>query len=438
MWRHQVPAGLVLFLACWSLAEGGKLLVVPQDGSHWLSMRMVLEKLWEKGHEIVAVVPEAALFLKNSQSFTIKTYSVPYSQEFVDKSYQELGTKSFELTLSAVLSNISGMTNMFSSACRHLLYNEELIQYLQDSKFDAIMMDPVLPCGPILAEHLSLPSVYFMRGLPCTLDYKATQSPSPASYVPRGFSSSSDHMAFPERVKNFLISLSEPLFCHLFYSNYQSLASEFLQRDVTMQELFSQASVWLMRYDFIKPGTWAVPQSVKLGEAQDIGAGLGWRAGKGSYPRGSPGKGHSPRAPGAFGQCCQGCKGWDLLGCLGCLCMARSWTLWSMRVRIFQLRIFHDSVCTNIPKARVQRRQRELCCLWVCASSSSSKRMAGKGSLQPPSFESPSCCASSAGLLSFKTIGVLLAGVIAELTTCLLQPAQGFHFNNCSEHQIWR
>ncbi|XP_057234650.1 UDP-glucuronosyltransferase 1-6-like [Malurus melanocephalus] len=251
MWRHQVPAGLVLFLACWSLAEGGKLLVVPQDGSHWLSMRMVLEKLWEKGHEIVAVVPEAALFLKNSQSFTVKTYSVPYSQEFVDKSYQELGTKSFELTLSAVLSNISGMTNMFSSACRHLLYNEELIQYLQDSKFDAIMMDPVLPCGPILAEHLSLPSVYFMRGLPCTLDYKAAQSPSPASYVPRGFSSSSDHMAFPERVKNFLISLSEPLFCHLFYSNYQSLASEFLQRDVTMQELFSRASVWLMRYDFV-------------------------------------------------------------------------------------------------------------------------------------------------------------------------------------------
>ncbi|NWV20730.1 UD16 glucuronosyltransferase, partial [Origma solitaria] len=68
-------------------ANGGKLLVVPQDGSHWLSMRMVLEKLSEKGHEIVAVVPDAALFLKSSQSFTVKTYSVPYTQEFVDKSY---------------------------------------------------------------------------------------------------------------------------------------------------------------------------------------------------------------------------------------------------------------------------------------------------------------------------------------------------------------
>ncbi|XP_032549750.1 UDP-glucuronosyltransferase 1-6-like isoform X6 [Chiroxiphia lanceolata] len=251
MWRHQVTTGLVLFLAFWSVAGGGKLLVVPQDGSHWLSMRMVLEKLWEKGHEIVAVVPDAALLLKSPQSFTIKTYSVPYTQEFVDKYYQEMGEKSFELTLTALLSNVSQLTSLFSSACRHLLYDQELMRYLQDSKFDAIMMDPVLPCGPILAEYLSLPSVYFMRGLPCTLDYKDAQCPSPVSYVPRTFSSTSDHMTFPERVKNLLIGLSEPVLCYLFYTEYRNLASEFLQRDVTMQELFSKASVMLMRYDFV-------------------------------------------------------------------------------------------------------------------------------------------------------------------------------------------
>ncbi|NXA13560.1 UD11 glucuronosyltransferase, partial [Sapayoa aenigma] len=233
------------------LTEGGKLLVVPQDGSHWLSMRMVLEKLSEKGHEIVALVPEAALLLKSSQSFTIKTYPVPYTQEFVDNFYQKMGQKSFELTLPVLFSNISQLTSLFSSACRHLLFNQELMRYLQDSKFDAIMMDPVLPCGPILAEHLSLPSVYFLRGLPCTLDYKAAQCPSPMSYVPKTFSYTSDHMTFPERVKNLLLGLSEDVVCHLFYSEYRSLASEFLQRDVTMLELFSQASVWLMRYDFV-------------------------------------------------------------------------------------------------------------------------------------------------------------------------------------------
>ncbi|NXT96599.1 UD16 glucuronosyltransferase, partial [Anhinga rufa] len=63
-------------------AEGGKLLVVPQDGSHWPSMPVVLEELWETGHKIIAVIPDATLLVKSSQSFTIKTYSVPYTQEF--------------------------------------------------------------------------------------------------------------------------------------------------------------------------------------------------------------------------------------------------------------------------------------------------------------------------------------------------------------------
>ncbi|NWX21017.1 UD11 glucuronosyltransferase, partial [Aegotheles bennettii] len=255
-WRYQIHAGLVLFLSFWGLAVGGKLLVVPQDGSHWLSMRMVLEKLWEKGHEIIAVIPEATLLMKSSQSFTIKTYSVPYTQDFVDRFYKSIGENSFENPSSLekitfLLNNVSEATNMYSSSCQHLLYNEELMQYLQDSKFDAIMMDPVLPCGPIVAEYLALPSVYFMRGLPCTLDYKATQCPSPSSYVPRIFTSSSDHMTFMERVKNFLVGSSEHLFCDLFYLKYEKLASEFLHREVTVLELFSKASIWLMRYDFV-------------------------------------------------------------------------------------------------------------------------------------------------------------------------------------------
>ncbi|KAM9009848.1 UDP-glucuronosyltransferase 1A1-like isoform 1-T1 [Ara ararauna] len=255
MWRYQIYMGLVLFLSFGSLAEGGKLLVIPQDGSHWLSMRMVLEKLWERGHKVVAVIPDAALLLKSSQSFTIKTYSVPYTQEFVDKFYNSIGEMSFTnpslLDKITLFSNLSELTNMYTTSCRHLLYDEELMKYLQDSKFDAIMMDPVLPCGPVIAEYLSLPSVYFMRGLPCNLDYRATQCPSPSSYVPKTFSYSSDNMTFAERVKNFLIGASEHVFCNLFYLNYKNLASEFLRREVTMLQLFSQASIYLMRYDFV-------------------------------------------------------------------------------------------------------------------------------------------------------------------------------------------
>ncbi|NXA56353.1 UD11 glucuronosyltransferase, partial [Nothocercus julius] len=238
------------------LAEAGKLLVVPQDGSHWLSMRVVVEKLWERGHDIIAVIPEASLLMKSSENFTIKTYSVPYTQESLDRYYHSIGKDCFlDLPLlekiTVLLKNISAVTTMFSSTCRHLFHDEELMKYLRDSNFDAILMDPVLPCGPIVAEFLSLPSVYFLRGLPCGLDYSAAQCPNPSSYVPKVFSYSSDYMTFTERVNNFLLGFLEHIPCYLLYSKYENLAQELLQRDVTLLELFSTASVWLMRYDFI-------------------------------------------------------------------------------------------------------------------------------------------------------------------------------------------
>ncbi|XP_043361703.1 UDP-glucuronosyltransferase 1A1-like isoform X3 [Dermochelys coriacea] len=252
----QGTAGLALFLSLWSFAKGGKLLVVPQDGSHWLSMRVAVEMLGKRGHDVVVVIPEATLLMGTSDYCTIKTHPVPYTQESLDEFYHSIGQDifadlPFPEKFTSIFKNISVFTTVFSSACRNFLYNKELIKHLEDSKFDAVLMDPVLPCGPIIAEYLSVPSVYFMRGLPCGLDFKATQCPNPISYVPRIFTSSSDHMTFTQRVKNLLVNAAENLLCYLLYSQYESLASEFLQREVTILELFSKAFIWLLRYEFV-------------------------------------------------------------------------------------------------------------------------------------------------------------------------------------------
>ncbi|NXA25203.1 UD11 glucuronosyltransferase, partial [Ibidorhyncha struthersii] len=259
----QVTAVLVLLLSMISLAAGGKLLVVPVDGSHWLSMREVLDGLRQKGHEIVVVAPEISLYIKPTKNFVMKMYPVPFTQEEMDHTFWRTSQDVFEegSFLERIVRTYEGVKNtsaMFLSTCTHLLYNKELVRYLEESKFDAVFTDPVLPCGQILAEHLSVPSVFFLRGIPCGLDFEATQCPnppsycpSPFSYVPRTFTSSSDHMTFSERVKNLLAGFSEHLFCYLFYLKYENLASEFLHREVTVLELFSKASIWLMRYDFV-------------------------------------------------------------------------------------------------------------------------------------------------------------------------------------------
>ncbi|NXB73535.1 UD11 glucuronosyltransferase, partial [Donacobius atricapilla] len=250
------PTVVVLLLSLLGLAAAGKLLVVPVDGSHWLSMREVLDILGQRGHEVVVVAPEVSLHIKPSKNFVMKMYSVPYTLEGLKKEFQAFFHFSFEQgsfleRFVKAYQSIKRITDFGVSSCEHLLQNQELIRYLEESKFDAILSDPVLLCGAILAKHLSLPSVYFLRGLPCGLDFEATQCPRPASYVPRGFTQLPDRMSFLQRVKNLLFDIPNVFLCDFAFEPYSKLASEFLQRDVTVLDLLHQASVWLLRLDFV-------------------------------------------------------------------------------------------------------------------------------------------------------------------------------------------
>ncbi|XP_025961782.1 UDP-glucuronosyltransferase 1A1-like isoform X2 [Dromaius novaehollandiae] len=254
--RPQITVALVLLLSMLSLAAGGKLLVVPVDGSHWLSMKEVLDGLGQKGHEIIVVAPEINMHIKPSETFIMKTYPVPFTKEDLNEQFHSFSQEIFEEgslleRFVKIYQRTNRLSALFLPACTHLLFNKELVRYLEDSKFDAVFTDPFLPCGQILAEHLSVPSVFFLRGIPCHLDYQATQCPSPPSYVPRMFSGTADRMTFLQRVKNLIFGLPLLFLCDFVYHPYANLASEFLQRDVTVPDLLSHASIWLVKLDFV-------------------------------------------------------------------------------------------------------------------------------------------------------------------------------------------
>ncbi|XP_059724302.1 UDP-glucuronosyltransferase 1A1-like [Haemorhous mexicanus] len=195
------PPVVLLLLSLLGLAAAGKLLVVPVDGSHWLSMQEVVDMLRQKGHEVVVVAPEVSMHIKPSKNFVMKMYSGPITQEEMENDFKAFLHASLEEgyfleRFLKLYEHMKRLSNLAVSSCEHLLQNKELITYLEESKFDALFTDPVSPCGVILAEHLSLPSVYFLRGIPCGLDFEATQCPNPPSYVPRSFSQLTDHMTF--------------------------------------------------------------------------------------------------------------------------------------------------------------------------------------------------------------------------------------------------
>ncbi|XP_037704994.1 UDP-glucuronosyltransferase 1A1-like isoform X4 [Choloepus didactylus] len=257
----QGPRPLVLALLLCALgptvSQGGKLLVVPTDGSHWLSMLGVIQELQQRGHEVLVVAPDATMHIKEGAFFTLKRYPVPYRREDLEEIFASLGhyvfkNDGFLQRVVEMYRRVQQNSALLFSSCSQLLHNQELMAYLGDSGFDAVLVDPFLPCGPIVAQYLGLPAVYFLYTMPCGLHFEGTQCPGPPSYVPRSMSLNSDHMTFMQRVKNMLIASTEFLLCRPVYSPYATLASEFLQRDVTVQDLMSYASVWLFRADFVR------------------------------------------------------------------------------------------------------------------------------------------------------------------------------------------
>ncbi|XP_006893519.1 PREDICTED: UDP-glucuronosyltransferase 1-3-like isoform X2 [Elephantulus edwardii] len=261
MATSQRPRPLLLALLLCVLgpsgSESGKLLVVPVDGSHWLSMVAVIQELSQRGHEVVVVAPEASIHIKEGDFYTLKKYRVPLQREKLEAIFGHFGHSIFKKypfwkQIVETYKKIKEHGSILFSFCSHLLHNQELMASLRADGFEAVFTDPFLPCGSIVAEYLSLPAVYFLAGLPCSLDFHGTQCPNPPSYVPRPLTMYMDHMTFPQRVKNMLFVLAEFFMCNVVYSPYAELASEILGKDVTVQDLMSLGSLWLLRRDFVK------------------------------------------------------------------------------------------------------------------------------------------------------------------------------------------
>ncbi|XP_055257809.1 UDP-glucuronosyltransferase 1A3-like [Moschus berezovskii] len=255
LWR-QVLAGLLLCLCVGRWAEAGKVLVVPMEGSHWLSMREAVRELHARGHQAVVVAPEVNMHIKAEDFFIMETYAVSYTEHTFDSLMKSRVPVLFEklhfvAMFLETMASLKKASLFFERCCEGLLYNKDLIRHLNASAFDVVLTDPFYPCGAVLAKYLSIPAVFFLRHIPCDLDVEGTACPNPFSYVPRLLTRNSDHMTFFQRVKNMLYPLSLKYICQVAFTPYARMASELLQREVSLVEILASGSVWLFRGDFV-------------------------------------------------------------------------------------------------------------------------------------------------------------------------------------------
>ncbi|XP_032755668.1 UDP-glucuronosyltransferase 1-9-like [Rattus rattus] len=255
----MAPAASLPLCLCLLLASGfghaGKLLVVPMDGSHWFTMQMVVEKLIHRGHEVVVVIPEVSWQLGRSLNFTVKTFSISHTLDDLNREFKIFAQTQWKTPEQSIRSLMTGSAKGFFelifSHCRSLFNDKKLVEYLKQTSFDAVFLDPFNVCGLTVAKYLSLPSVILAKGIFCHSLEEGAQCPSLPSYVPRLFSKSADTMTFKERLWNHLIYFEERAFCSYYLKTAVEIASEVLQTPVTLTDLYSPVSIWLLRTDFV-------------------------------------------------------------------------------------------------------------------------------------------------------------------------------------------
>ncbi|XP_064871201.1 UDP-glucuronosyltransferase-like [Oncorhynchus nerka] len=257
--RQGLRLGLLVLLCCLALCpepvQGDKVLVMPVDGSHWLSMKPLVKELAARGHEMVVLVPDTSILIQGSDYYRTETFRVPYSKAQLDENVNKLKDAAFlkapdVMDIFVNVQHLVHFTTMQVKGCEGLLYDKPLMKRLRGERFQMMLTDPFLPCGSIIADSFNIPAVYFSRGIPCGLDEKAAQCPTPPSYVPRFFSGNTDHMDFLGRVKNMLMYGLESYLCTVMFASFDELTSRYLDKDMTYRELLGHGAIWLLRYDY--------------------------------------------------------------------------------------------------------------------------------------------------------------------------------------------
>uniref|UniRef100_A0A674P1U1 UDP glucuronosyltransferase 5 family, polypeptide F1 n=1 Tax=Takifugu rubripes TaxID=31033 RepID=A0A674P1U1_TAKRU len=223
----------------------------PIDGSHWVNMKVIIEALHSRGHQVSVVRSSDSWYIEEKSPF-YNSITLGSPSEF-DESFittfiarlleiQREG-KSFWTRYKLEIEQAEMTREMYektSEFVEMLLENKDLMQSIKNTNYDLVFTDPVAPVGAILANYLKLPLVFSARGTSHGESHFDI-APSPISYIPLTGTQLSDQMSFFERLQNVL------MFGFLQYQIRWFVTPSF---EDLIKKYFA-ADLWLMRVDFV-------------------------------------------------------------------------------------------------------------------------------------------------------------------------------------------
>ncbi|XP_072561523.1 UDP-glucuronosyltransferase 2A1-like [Paramormyrops kingsleyae] len=257
-----------LFLQSYILqcTDCSKILVWYAENSHWINLKPVLGRLVERGHDVTVVTPNATLSMDPTEDspWSYKIFNTSVSVELMKSCLEEFISFSMyemdHLNLLEIFSKFYQMANknlkvMFQT-CNELLESEHFMESLKKDGFQVILVDPIYPCGELVAAKLGIPLVYTLRfSVANVMERLCGQLPAPPSFVPGAMSKYTDQMGFIDRMMNLLFYWSQDLFATMLWRDLDKFYSEVLGKPTTLCETIGMADIWLIRtyWDFEYP-----------------------------------------------------------------------------------------------------------------------------------------------------------------------------------------
>ncbi|XP_067293683.1 UDP-glucuronosyltransferase 2A3-like isoform X2 [Pseudorasbora parva] len=251
----------VLVLLCG--VEAGRVLVLPGEYSHWLNMRSIVDALVEKNHSVTVLVSSSSPTVQHTQKerFNYNVFKANMKKEEASAIWSDYihlcmnDTVTTYERVSMITRLMSNFMELVTDTCKGMLHNKDLLHMLQESHYDVLLSEPMMPCADLMAEMLKIPHMLLTYStFSYNLERFCGQLPTPPSYVPAAAVQGhlTDHMSFTERVENMLIYI---MYSTILRFSLNQLYTEIKGKPTTMCEILGKADIWLIRtyWDFEYP-----------------------------------------------------------------------------------------------------------------------------------------------------------------------------------------
>lgn len=221
-----------------------------------------MEELVRRNHSVSVLVADASPSVdynnsRDAAKFNFLVFKVPFSRAELHGLTEELVHFSmYESHVSSPLTKflkardwLRRTVGLGMQQCDSMLKNEQLMVTLRDAAFDAVLLDPMVMCGDLVADVLGLPLIISLRfSIGGVLERHCGHAPAPPSYVPPAPLPYGDHMTFVERLISTVayvwLSVMTEVFWRLTLDQYYS---EVKGSPSSACSTLGNADIWLIR-----------------------------------------------------------------------------------------------------------------------------------------------------------------------------------------------